>query len=55
MTLVYGRSDAFFTPKVVAQNEARLREQNIPYAIVPFDGGHEIAEAVLREVAARRV
>lgn len=54
LTLVYGRTDHFFTPKVVAETEQRLRASEIPYALIPFDGGHEISDAVLREVAARR-
>jgi predicted esterase len=51
LALVYGRRDQFFTPKVVASTEARLREHGIPYALVPFDGGHEIDAAVLRRLA----
>ena len=47
LTLVYGTRDEFFTPKVVAANEARLREQGIRYEIVSFDGGHEIDKATL--------
>ncbi|HWC72791.1 MAG TPA: hypothetical protein VG454_02565 [Gemmatimonadales bacterium] len=50
LTLVYGSRDAFFTPKIVAETEARLRDQDIPYELVPFDGGHEIDEATLRKL-----
>lgn len=48
LTLVYGTRDEFFTPKIIAATESRLREHQIPYALVPFDGGHEIDEATLR-------
>ena len=47
LTLVYGTRDEFFTPKVVAANEARLREHGIPYELRSFDGGHEIHAATL--------
>jgi predicted esterase len=42
LVLVYGTRDEFFTPKVVAANEARLREHQIPYELLSFDGGHQI-------------
>src|SRR6058998_2940572 len=42
VTLVYGTRDQFFTPKVVAATEARLREHKIAYELVSFDGAHEI-------------
>src|SRR2546425_12945456 len=48
LTLVYGTRDEFFTPKIVAATEARLREHKIPYTPHPFEGGHEIHEATLR-------
>jgi len=53
LMLVYGSRDEFFTPKVVAATEARLREHGIPYEIVSFDGGHEIAAAVVKKLALR--
>jgi len=40
--LVYGTRDEFFTPKVVAANEARLREHGVPYELMSFEGGHVI-------------
>jgi len=55
LTLVYGTRDQFFTPKVVAANEARLREHKIGYDLVSFDGGHEMSEATLLQVAGTRV
>src|SRR6266487_5850642 len=48
MTLVYGRSDEYITPKIVETTTARLRQHGIPYREVPFEGGHELNEAVLR-------
>jgi len=51
LILVYGSRDKFFTPKVVAATEARLREHGIPYELMPFDGGHEIDAAALKKVA----
>lgn len=50
LTLVLGSRDQFFTPKIVAATEARLREHKIPYELVPFEGGHEIDEATLRRL-----
>jgi predicted esterase len=47
LTLVYGTRDELFTPKVVAANEARLRDHGIPYELRSFDGGHEIDPATL--------
>jgi len=55
LTLVYGTRDQFFTPKVVAANEARLREHKIGYDLVSFDGAHEISEPTLLQVAGTRV
>ena len=51
LTLVYGSSDEYFTPKVVAATEARLREQGTHYDVTSFDGGHEIDAAVLKQLA----
>jgi len=48
LALVYGRSDEYFTPKVVQTITARLRQHGIPFSEIPFDGGHELNEAVLR-------
>jgi len=47
LTLVYGTHDEFFTPKVVAANEARLRDHGIGYELLSFEGGHEIDKATL--------
>ncbi len=51
LTLVYGRSDEYITPKVVQAVTTRLRQHGIPYQEIPFDGGHELNEAVLKELA----
>ena len=51
LILVHGSGDAFFTPKVVAATEVRLREHGIPYDLVSFDGGHEIDAVVLKNLA----
>jgi predicted esterase len=48
LTLVFGTRDQFFTPKIIAATESRLREHKIAYELVPFEGGHEIDEATLR-------
>ncbi len=55
LTLVYGTRDQFFTPKVVAATEARLREHEIGYDLVAFDGAHEISEPTLLQVAGARI
>jgi hypothetical protein len=39
---VYGERDEFFTPKIIATTEARLREHAVPYQVVSYEGGHEI-------------
>ncbi len=51
LSLVYGSRDEYFTPKIVSATEARLREQGVPYELVPFEGGHDIDAAVLKRVA----
>jgi predicted esterase len=52
LTVVYGRSDEYITPKVVSGILERFRHHGIPYQEIPFDGAHELDEAVLRELAA---
>ena len=42
LMLVYGTRDEFFTPKVVAANEKRLRDHGVPYELISFEGGHAI-------------
>ena len=48
LTLVYGTRDEFFTPKVVAANEARLREHGVSYELIAFEGGHVIDVETLK-------
>ena len=50
LTLVYGTKDQFFTPKIVAGTESRLKEHKVDYERTQFDGGHEIDEATLRSL-----
>jgi predicted esterase len=50
--LVYGRADQFITQKVVTTMAERLRAGGVPYQEMSFDGGHELSETVLRELAA---
>lgn len=47
LTLVVGSDDRFITPKVLARDEARLREHGIAYQVLRFTGGHEIVPSVL--------
>ena len=54
LALVYGRSDEYITPKVIQAITSRLRQNGIPYDEIPFDGGHELNEAVLRRLGGRR-
>jgi predicted esterase len=51
LTLVYGRSDEFVTAKVVGAVTARLRERGVPFTELTFEGGHELDDAVLRQLA----
>jgi len=55
LTLVYGRSDEFITPKVVSGIAERLRKHGIPWEEIPFDGGHELNETVLRTLGGETV
>jgi predicted esterase len=52
LTLIYGRADEYITPKVVRTITARLRQHDIPYTDMPFDGAHELNESVLRQLGA---
>jgi predicted esterase len=51
LSLVYGSRDEYFTPKIITATEARLRAHDVPYKLVPFDGGHEVDAEVLKRVA----
>lgn len=50
LTLVYGKDDQFITPKVVSGITERLRAHQIPFREIPFAGGHELSDGVLREL-----
>jgi predicted esterase len=50
LTLVYGTNDEFFTPKVVAANETRLRDHGVPYELISFEGGHAIDVETLKRL-----
>jgi predicted esterase len=52
LTLVNGRSDEYITAKVLAGVTQRLGAHDIPYQEIPFAGGHELNESVLKELAA---
>jgi len=51
MTLVYGRSDEYITPKVIQTITTRLRQHAISFNEIAFDGGHELNEGVLRSLS----
>jgi predicted esterase len=47
LTLVAGSTDPYITPKILARDEARLREHGIAYHVERFEGGHELVAEVL--------
>lgn len=51
LTVVLGRQDDFAKPDLVAAQESRLKELNVPYEVIRFDGGHEIVQGTLRNLA----
>ncbi|MGH7646012.1 MAG: alpha/beta hydrolase, partial [Gemmatimonadales bacterium] len=52
LVLVAGNRDDFYTAKVLARDEERLRSAEVPFKSVRFDGGHELNDAVLQELMA---
>ena len=52
LTIVYGITDDYITPKIAAQEEARLQSARVPFDVRTFQGGHEIQPAALRALAA---
>jgi predicted esterase len=50
LTLVAGTRDHFITTKILERETQRLDAHAIPFQLVTFEGGHEIDEAVLRQV-----
>jgi predicted esterase len=53
VTLVAGNTDPFITAKVLARDEARLRENGIVYQVERFEGGHELVPDVVRRIGER--
>jgi len=51
LTLVSGRSDGYATPAKLQYESDRLRESGVPHRVIWFDGGHEIDDATLAELA----
>ena len=54
LTLVVGRADEYITAKILARETERLTAHGIPFRVVEFDGGHEIDQRVLGELAGGR-
>jgi predicted esterase len=50
MTIALGTSDDFASPKLVAAQEARLRDLRVPHTTIRFDGGHEVLPEVLERL-----
>ncbi len=48
--VVYGTLDEWITPESVAAQRAVLEASGVPYRIHPFDGGHVLNSAVLRDL-----
>ena len=53
LTLVVGSGDQFITPKVLARDEARLREHGLACRVGGFGGGHEIVPELLQRIVER--
>ena len=51
LTLVTGTRDQFITPKILDREKQRLESYAIPFRLVTFDGGHELNETTLRQLA----
>ncbi|NIV91839.1 phospholipase [candidate division KSB1 bacterium] len=52
LTLVVGNRDELAKPTVITEQESRLKQNDIPYRLLRFDGGHEIHDETLKEIAA---
>ena len=52
VTMVVGTSDEFATPKIVAAQEAKLRELGVEFTSMSFDGGHDLSAPTLLELVA---
>ena len=55
VTMVVGSTDEFATPKVVAAQEAKLRELGVAFDSIRFEGGHDLSDIALLELASRDV
>src|SRR5687767_3478929 len=51
LTIVYGKRDQFADEGMIANYEKLLREKNVPYELVTFDGGHRIDRDTLAALA----
>lgn len=50
LLFVAGSGDQFITPKVLARDEQRLKDQGIAYRVERFEGGHEVLPEVLQRI-----
>ncbi len=55
VTMVVGSTDEFATPKVVAAQEAKLRELGVEFDSIRFEGGHDLSDSALLDLASRDV
>lgn len=51
LTIVVGHSDEYVTDAVIERERARLDEAGVAHSLVTYDGGHELDDAVLLELA----
>src|SRR5438132_1025406 len=50
LSLVYGRAAPAFTPTATRDIADRLRAHDVQYREIPFDGGHELNDGVLKQL-----
>ena len=50
LTVVIGTTDEFASPDLIAKQEARMRELEVPHETIRFEGGHEIKADVLKQL-----
>ena len=51
LTIVYGKRDQFADEGMIANYEKLLREKNVPYELLTFNGGHRMDRATLAAMA----
>lgn len=51
LALVAGTRDQYITSKILDREKQHLESHAIPFRLVTFEGGHEVNEVVLRELA----